>query len=117
MRLGTLACTLGAVERVCAGTHFVAAALACVLVEGVVRAAGLGLSFTHTLTRVLVQVTFRPAARRPQVLSTNTPTRFLVQLFVGATEVLLKWVFVETQRTWLRLALCYKMNKKKIIIF
>lgn len=77
-RLITLARTLGAVERVCAGTHFVAAALTCVLVEGVMRAAGPRLIFTHTLTRVLVQVTFRPAACRPQVLSTHTPTRLLV---------------------------------------
>lgn len=93
VRLGTLARTLGAVEWVCAGTHFVAAALACVLVEGVMRTAGLGLSFTHTLTRVLVQLTFRPAACRPEILSTHTPTRLLVQLFVGTAEVLLQWVF------------------------
>lgn len=103
VRLGTLTRTLGAVKRVCARTHFVAAALACVLVEGLMRAAGFRLSFTHTLTRVLVQVTFRPAACRPQVLSTHASTRLLVQLFVGAADVLLQWVFRQKRRTKLML--------------
>lgn len=91
----------------CAGTHFVAAALARVLIEGVMRAAGLRLSFTHTLTRVLVQVMFRPAARHPQVLPTHTPTRLLIQLFVGAAEVLLEQVFWGKRGTWWRLGSFY----------
>lgn len=89
-RLVALAGTLGAVQRESAGTGPGAGTLAGVLVKDVMRPARRRLSLTNALTRVLIQVAPRPAARRPRIFPAHALTRLLVQLLIWATEVLLQ---------------------------
>lgn len=70
-------------------THLGASALAGVLVEALMRPAGGGLRFTHTLTGVLVQVVEWSTVCCSQLFSAYTLTGLLIQLFVRSTKVLL----------------------------